>query len=284
MKLIQTLALAVLVLSGASLLSMLFMHAHLPASEHIEWKTTCRSEDPCHCHYKEQDCLCSRGTKLGESCEQTLCDWHGDRAQLMCDTCNAEHCHGCSSEKSCKSSNVDTGDPSEPTSCRWVNGDLTDPAPHCEAVCSPYHCEGCRKDRAMCGKFPAECLFSDSLDMCVPKCGHNACAGCDGPSECSGAHGCLWDKPECLGAAECRPVCTRDCSASVVDEKGGRGCWTCGTPNTCLNAPKAANCKWNSDYAKCNGGNADSIGVVYDRKKPESFALPQKLFGFEIVC
>lgn len=125
----------------------------------------CSSKDPCHCHKSKNECICMFGTKLGEDCIETGCDWHGaedvDSYQyahlrknhlvssnhhlghghdVYCDSCSAIHCHGCATKDTCLAE-----DPTLGQTCRWVEGSNID-IDHCESICSSSHCHACLKE------------------------------------------------------------------------------------------------------------------------------------------
>eukprot|EP01048_Picozoa_sp_COSAG05_P005944 COSAG05_NODE_367_length_10739_cov_10.311842_12_plen_328_part_00 len=225
--------------------------------------TICSSIDPCHCHSTEQSCLCSGGTLPGPECLQTQCNWHlpdGQSSVGLCDTCDsAHHCHGCSTEDSCKGANYNKVD----NLCVWHQGE-------CKDQCSSYACSSCESETSCMQHALCHWVYSVQLatPMCMPRCDRHFCGGCTTEASCLEASsdseqnwqvaGCAWDAVQ--------SVCEHTCASTTAPGNAdpALGCWTCTTKYLCEDkgAPDDQ-CSWDDDNAVCVGANSDEVAVHY---------------------
>ena len=247
----------------------------------------CTSEDYCHCYKTKQKCLCLFGTKIGEDCMESGCNWHGPEEDtdkyrslrkhhhaaatslaisqvhghdVFCDSCSASHCHGCSSKNACEDL-----DPAFGKTCKWIEGPNVD-IEYCESLCSSSHCHACTSENEctqniMCrwaiDVLDIEVKGDDVGILCLPRCDVHSCVGCASRSSCESANrahgaqnaGCVWDTNS--------QICVKECVPAGFRDQYGQGCFTCETENLC-EMQSHHGCSWNYDLNYCTNDDDQS--------------------------
>ena len=182
----------------------------------VSHPSICEAGDPCHCHETKEQCLCALGSKLGDECLQTECNWHEGTILHhggQCDTCDGlGHCHGCFTEDECNKANEGQIE----HLCAWNSNDNV-----CEDLCSSNACSQCMaqdtcEERGLCAW---------ASDSCVPKCGRHICGGCMDQHSCESSD-CAWDGAQSVCEPTCHTTAGTESTVAGTIEARGLGCWT----------------------------------------------------------